>query len=114
MQRSIMMYVTSADREAVLAALRSANSHNAVLRAQSRATLTFYSQLVASELSILINFPTNDFFPYRMDLNYVECLRTFNITCSLDDGLLRCTSDSVTIPGRTLCQTDDRSPVICE
>ena len=39
-----MMFVTSADREAVLAALRNADSCNAVLRAQSRATLTYYSQ----------------------------------------------------------------------
>ena len=46
--------------------------------------------------------------------NFRESLRTFNITCSLDDGLLRCRSDSVTIPGRTLCQTDDRTPVMCE
>ena len=53
MQGDIMTFVTSADREAVLAALRSADSRNAVLRAQSRATLTYYSQLVTSQLSII-------------------------------------------------------------
>ena len=59
MQGNIITFVTSADREAVLAALRSADTPNAVLRAQSRATQTFYSQLVTSQLSILITFPTN-------------------------------------------------------
>ena len=60
MQGDIMMFVTSADREAVLAALRSADSRNAVLRAQSRATLTFYSQLVTTYASVNYTIPISD------------------------------------------------------
>ena len=50
----------------------------------------------------------------RMDPDYVDCLRTFNITCSLDGGMLECISDSVTIPGRTLCHIDGQIPVTCK
>ena len=62
MQGDIMTFETSADREAVLAALRSADSRNAVLRAQSRATLTFYSQLVTTYASVDYTLPVSDCF----------------------------------------------------
>ena len=45
---NIMIFETSGDREAVFAALGTADSCNALLRAQSRATLIYYSQLVTS------------------------------------------------------------------
>ena len=79
MQGDIMTFKISGDRKAVLAALRSAHSRNAVLRAQSRATLTFYSQLVTTYASVDYTLPVSDcFFSPRRDPNYVERLRTFN------------------------------------
>ena len=67
MQGDIMMFVTSVDREAVFAALRSAHSRNAVLRAQSRATLTFYSQLVTIYASVHYSLPVSGCFFFIQD-----------------------------------------------
>ena len=55
-------FETSGNREAVFAALKSANSCNAVLRAQSRATLTYYSQLVTSYANVDYTLPISDCF----------------------------------------------------
>jgi hypothetical protein len=81
------------DRDAVLAALKGENSCNAVLRAQSRATLTYYNDT---------------------DPGLVEYSRTFNISCSLTGNMLSCTSDDITLPGRTMCQIDELQPVNCD
>ena len=51
---------------------------------------------------------------FRLDQHFVESLSTFNISCSLSDSLLSCTSDYTTLPGRTLCQFDSQTPVNCE
>ena len=45
----------------------------------------------------------------------MECLRTFNITCSATGNVLSCLSDSVTLPGMTSCQIGGNlTPVSCE
>jgi hypothetical protein len=82
------------DRDAVLAALRSKASCNPVLKAQSRATLTYY----------------ND-----MDPNFVDSLKTFNIFCSSTGFTLSCESlENNIVVGRTLCQFDDQPPISCD
>jgi hypothetical protein len=84
------------DRDAVLAALRSENSCNAVLRAQSRATLGAYN---------------------RVNSTFVDCLRTFSISCVFSGRTLMCLSeDHLTLPGRTTCQfnVQGESPMPCD
>jgi hypothetical protein len=86
--------LTEMDREAVFTALRNAEACNPVLRAQSRATLEFYNSI---------------------DTDFVDGLRTFNISCSLNGDALSCTSDGgVTLPGRTMCVVDSEPSFQCE
>lgn len=83
------------DREAILAALRNVEACNPVLRAQSRATLSFFR---------------------RINATFVDELTTFNMSCSLSNNntQLMCDSDSVTLPGRTMCRVDNFMPSPCD
>ncbi|CAI8036334.1 hypothetical protein GBAR_LOCUS20360 [Geodia barretti] len=87
--------LTDMDVESVLAALRSEQACNPVLRAQSRATLTYYNSI---------------------DEDFVNQLRVFNITCTLtpDNTMLSCSRQSATLPGRTMCRIDDLGQFGCE
>ena len=53
-------------------------------------------------------------FLYSMDPDFVEGLRTFDISCSLSGNQLSCISDSTVLPGRTMCQIDNNIPFNCE
>ena len=53
-------------------------------------------------------------FSYRLDSFFVEDLKSFDISCSLVGNALNCISDSVTLPGRTMCQVDSQTPFNCK
>ena len=55
-------------------------------------------------------------FIFRKNQGYVDCLRTYNITCSAERNTMTCTSDGnvITIPDMTTCQIDDQAPVSCQ
>ena len=55
------------------------------------------------------------FFIFRKNQTYVDCLRTFSITCSAEQNIVTCTSDGnvITIPDMTTCRIDDQNPVSC-
>ena len=53
-------------------------------------------------------------FIYSLDSDFVECLRVFDIFCSMMGSVLSCTSDSTTLPDRTLCQINEDEPFVCK
>ena len=51
---------------------------------------------------------------YRIDSSFVDDLRNFDISCVLSGNFLSCTTDSTTLPGRTMCQVDSQAPSHCK
>lgn len=130
-----MLVLLTDDEEAVLAALRSMEACNPVLRAQSRATLEYYTGYVRHyeqwelvcilpltcksavfEISCAITvFIAHLCADYRINAAFVENLRTFDISCTLSGNMLSCESASTILPGRTTCQTAaDDDPFPCK
>ena len=50
----------------------------------------------------------------RIDSSFVDDLRNFDISCVLSGNFLSCTTDSTTLPGRTMCQVDSQAPFQCK
>ena len=109
------MSAPTVDVESVLAALRSEQACNPVLRAQSRATLTYYNRsALYKTLSHLLYYVSS--LNSSIDEDFVNQLRVFNITCTLtpDNTMLSCSRQSATLPGRTMCRIDDLGQFGCE
>ena len=62
----------------------------------------------------MYSFTSSVLFNHRIDPDFVDGLRNFNISCSLVGNALNCISDSVTLPGRTMCQVDSGPVFQCK